>query len=71
MFLSQNGDPPLASVHVYPHACLESFHESSRHAHYCGQPQLSRHHSRVREEANGKQTENMNELIVSDLVRYH
>ena len=36
MFLSQNGDPPLASIHMYPHACLESLHESSRHAHYCG-----------------------------------
>ena len=62
VFLSQNGDPSLASINVYPHACLESLHETSRHAHYCGQSQLPRHYSRVREEAEGRENTSVSKI---------
>lgn len=62
VFLSQNGDPSLASIHVYPHACLESLHETSRHAHNCRQSQLPCHYSRVREEAEGRENTSVSKI---------
>ena len=53
--VSEDGESSLASIYMYSQASLQPLHESSRHTHYGGQAQLPGHHSRVGEEAAGRE----------------